>query len=51
MTLTQIAQSSAFHAYVAPNLWAVEALFFIGIAGLAFVAVRCFLEAFRKEEA
>lgn len=45
MTAAQIAQSEAFHAYVAPNLWAVEAMFFIGIAGLLYVAVRCFREA------
>lgn len=49
MTAAQIAQSEAFHAYVAPNLWAVYAVFFIGIAGLLYVAARCFGEAFRKE--
>lgn len=49
MTAAQIAQSEAFHAYVAPNLWIAYVIFAIGIAGLVFVAARCFREAFRKE--
>ena len=49
MTAAQIAQSEAFHAYVAPNLWVAYVMFGIGIAGLVFVAARCFREALREE--
>lgn len=49
MTAAQIAQSEAFHAYVAPNLWIAYVMFGIGIAGLVFVAARCFREALREE--
>ena len=46
--MAQIAQSEAFHAYVAPNLWVAYVMFAIGIAGVAYAAACYFGEEFRK---
>lgn len=49
MTVVQIAQSEAFHNYIAPNLWIAYAAFAIGIAGLCCTAVIAFYEGLKKE--